>query len=427
MKENFMVRSLIFLITISLIVIGISGCVRKSPAPRPANKSRAVPATAVDVLFIAYDYGESLAFKSALARLKSKTVNVRILTFGAADRAFRDVPEATQLISLLTTQQKLQHESLLNSLETQRTTTLPVELLEYVVSKWQPQVVVTGMASTAQAQLTNKFALKNAYTVAFYDNFDNPVIQSFVQPWLASTLGVNEIFIPGDYLIKDFLKIKALSSSEITVTGQPALDQWIQSAKYFNKEQIFEKLNIAKNSRVVTFAAGYDQSSLNWADKFIEAATERPDLVFFIALHPKMDNRSDAPLVKKVAGLKNVKIAPPSVTTEELVSVSALLATHKSTVGIKAAYLGVPVLYVAEDNYDNVLISHDLAKRASSWSEIVNAIHYLLDYPDKKQLSFKKLGIPLDSVPHFDDRLLTLLGHTTKKANMPLLESIQTG
>lgn len=423
-ERKAMVRLHTIFIILTLFIVGISGCARRVPTSIPENTSNKPPATKVDALFIAYDYGESLAFKSVIPYLKSSGISIRLLTFGAADKALSDMPETVQLTSLLTTQQKAEYANLINGWQTQRTETLPANVLDDIVSMWQPTVVVTGMAATMQAQLTNHFALKDAYTVAFYDNFDNPKTQSFVHPWLAATKGVNEIFVPGDYLIDDFLKIQPLSSSEITVTGQPALDQWSQFAKNINKESVFEKLGVEKNSRIVTFAAGYDQSSLKWADKFIDAATERPDILFFIALHPKMQNTEKLSLVKKVAGLKNVKIAPSTVNTEELVSISRLLATHKSTVGMKAAYIGVPVLYVAENSYNNILISSNLAARADTWSEIINAIHRLLDHPVKQTNTFKELGIPSQAIFHFYARLLKIIDNTKKKVGPPILESI---
>lgn len=411
----------------ALLAIGISGCGPRSSGP-PAEKIKSYrpPATKVDVLFIAYDYGESLAFKSVVPYLKSRGVTARVLTFGAADKALSDMPEAVLLTSLLTAQQKSQYANLINGWQTQRTVTLPSDVLESITNLWQPKIVITGMAGTMQAQLTNHFVLKGAHTVAFYDNFDNPDKQTSVQPWLNATTGVNEVFIPGDYLINDFLKIKSLASSEITVTGQPALDQWTQFAKHIDKNLIFEKLGISKGTRVATFAAGYDQSSLEWTDKFIDAATARPDILFFIALHPKMRDKTEVSLTKKIAGLKNIRIAPSTVNTEELVCISRLVITHKSTVGMKAAYIGIPVLYVAGESYNNVLISTRVAARADSWSEIVNEIHRLLDQPVKQADAFKKLGIPSESIIHFDGRLLSILENTKKKMNLPILESIQT-
>lgn len=417
-----MMKQLLFLLVFFFVGLGLSGCAsRLAPTTSKPVSAEISP----DVLFIAYDYGDALAFKAVIPYLKSRQMHVKILVFGAAEKALKDFSGSVTLTSLLTMEQKNKYAQLIKDWQMSRTVALPDVVLKDVVSRLDPRVVVTGMAHAIQAQLTNQLAIKGAYSIAFYDNFDAPDTQAFVQPWLAATFGVNEVFLPGDYLINSFLKLKPLSGSELTVVGQPALEDWAKSIQGINREAVIKQLTLKAGEPVIVYAAGYDLDSLSWLNKFLEVAASRPDMQIIIALHPKMNGRLGTELEKKVKALSNVMLAPQGISTEELASISNLLVTHKSTVGVKAAYAGIPVLYVAESSYQNILTEHHLALRASSWSEIMNAVHRSLDQDLPTLVALKKLGMPSQPVVRFDGRLLDILKGLKRTPKMPVLKHVQ--
>jgi len=378
-----------------------------------------------DVLFIAYDYGESLAFKAVIPYLKARHLSIKVLAIGVAEKALSNLPEAITLQSLLTAKQQKDNQTLLKKWSTSREQELPSKLLASVVEKLRPSIVVTGMASSIQAQLTNQLVLKGAYTVAFYDNFDLPSTQSFIRPWLHTTVGVNELFLPGNYLIDSFVKLKPLSGSEITVVGQPALEDWVNTINNVNKTAVLNQLHLSSSKPVIVFASGYDDESIKWLNTFIDAMTDRPDFQVFIALHPKMQGYIPASIKSKIDRLDNVHVAPEGVSTQSLVKAASIVVTHKSTVGMKAAYSGVPVLYVASETYNNILIENKLAMRASSWSEIMNGLHRLVDRKAASLTPTAALGIPSQPIIRFDNRLLAILKGMTKTSKMPVLEKMQ--
>ena len=424
MNNKFnMMKQLFLKLIVCVTMLATGGCALHKTSDSPKQDS--VAEMKPDVLFIAYDYGESLAFKAVIPYLKSRHISVKVLTFGAADKALSDLPGTVPLKSLFTSKELQDNKKVVETWTSSRSQTLPSKLLESVITKIKPRIVITGMASSIQAQLSNQFVLKGAYTVAFYDNFDLPDKQPFIEPWLNTTIGVNELFLPGNYLIDSFLKIKALSGSEITVVGQPALEAWVASVNNIRKAGVLKELGLTASKPVVVFAAGYDADAIKWLDTFIDTVADRPDFQVEIALHPKMQGQVPPSIERKVVNLSNVHIAPAAVSTQSLVKVADVVVTHKSTVGMKAAYVGVPVLYVAENSYNNILIENKLAMRASSWSEIMNALHRFVDRKSASYINLKALGIPSQPIVRFDSRLLDILKGFKKPSRMPVIEQLK--
>ncbi len=422
MKRNILFSFLL------LVCVGLNGCAMKNADLSNTLPLSTKPSYKSDILFIAYDYGEALAFKAVIPYLKARKTSVDILVFGAAKHALARMPNVIDLSSLLSEspEDKFQTkdiQSLSTQWDTSRTVLLPNKILETVISRLNPKVLVTGMTHAIQAQIANQVALKGGYTVAFYDNFDNPKTQSSIKPWVNTSLGVNELFLPGDYLINPFLAIKSLSGSEITVVGQPALESWKVDISRIDKASVLSALALKESDKIVVYSLGYDKSSLKWFNHFLDVVKQRPDIHFVISLHPKMKGVFPPRLAEKIKSFSNMTIAPKALSSEQLASIAKVMVVYKSTIGVKAAYTGIPVLYVAEEAYDNVLINHKIAMHASTWSEVLNDLHLLLDQQSLSVPTFKSLGMPTQPIIRFDSRLLDIMKNIKRSHRRPVIES----
>ena len=405
-------------LTCLFAIMTLYGCALKSTETQNTLKKQ----INTDVLFIAYDYGDALAFKAVLPQLKLRNIHFQVLTFGAAEQAFSDEIHTMQLRTLLPQKQQA---VLMKKWKASRSVLLPAPILKDIIAHFKADIVVTGMAHGIQAQLASQFSQAGSHTIAFYDNFDVPQSQSYVNPWLNAVTGINEVFLPGDYLIDSFLKIESLSRSEITVVGNPALESWISSQDSIDKASIINQLSLDGEKPIAIYAMGYDKSASHWFNRFLDAVMDRPDVQVVVALHPKMQGQLDPLLASKIQKIDNVKISPQNITTEALTKIADLVVTHKSTIGVKAAYAGVPVLYLADKTYTNILIEHHFAELASSWSEIINTLHQMLDQAKPPLQNFESLGIPLQSAVRFNGRLLEILKHSTPAAQKPVLEKFE--
>ncbi len=407
MKTRLPVSFLLFLSF--LLVTGCSSFAQKTTADNaPSGET-------VDILLIANDQGECQVFSLLLPELAHRSLSAQVLTMGQADTAFANQKEAVRLNTL---------GSLSENAANDRTQQLDKETLERIATQFRPAIVVTGMSHAIQAQLANRFKTAGATTMAFYDNFDLISQSQYVTPWLETATGVDELLLPGHYQAADAGKLPVFTNSQISISGNPALEQWDIVFLITNKAQEKQRLALDPKRPVILFTGGYGDEYEQWLQLFRQAMTERPDLQVLIAPHPKTDGQLER---NAVAGLQltNASVRDGTTSTAQLATVADLVVTHKSTTGFQAAWQGLPVLFIAPDDYNNILIDAGLASRASSWQQILNNVHRYIDQPKRREtVSLKMLGVPEQSLQRIADHLQTTR-YQVVGAGSPILEQLQ--
>ena len=398
-----------FLFLSFLLVTGCSSFAQKTAA------DKAPSGEAVDILLIANDQGESQVFNLLLPELARRNLSARVLTMGQADTVFANQKDAVRLNTL---------GSLSDNVSNDRTQVLDKTTLERIATTLRPAIVVTGMSHAIQAQLANRFKTDGTTTMAFYDNFDLISQSQYVAPWLETTTGVDELLLPGHYQASDAGKLPAFSNSQISISGNPALEQWDIVFLVTNAVQEKQRLALDPKRPVILFTGGYGNEYEQWLQLFLQAMAERPDLQILIAPHPKTDGQLERNAVADMQ-LKHANVTDGTVSTAQLATVADLVVTHKSTTGFQAAWQGLPVLFVAPDDYTNILIDSGLASRASSWQQILNTIHRYVDQPKRHEsVSFKILGVPEQSLQRIADHLQTTR-YQVIGTGSPILEQLQ--
>ncbi len=392
-----------------LLVTGCGSFAQQTESdPAPASET-------VDILLIANDQGESQVFNLLLPELTRRNLSAQVLTMGQADTVFANQTEAVLLNTL---------GSLSENATDDRTQQLDRETLERIVTQFRPAIVVAGMSHAIQAQLANRFKTAGATTMAFYDNFDLISQSHYVVPWLETTTGVDELLLPGHYQAVDAGKLPAFANSQISISGNPALEQWDIVFLITNEAQEKQRLALDPKRPVILFTGGYGDEYEQWLQLFLQAMAERPDLQVLIAPHPNTDGQLERNAVAALP-LTNASVRDVSTSTAQLATVADLVVTHKSTTGFQAAWQGLPVLFVAADVYNNILIDAGLASRASSWQQILNNVHRYIDQPKRREtVSFKMLGVPEQSLQRIADHLQTTR-YQVVGAGSPILEQLQ--
>ncbi|GAA4649367.1 hypothetical protein GCM10023116_16410 [Kistimonas scapharcae] len=402
--------SLSFFVFLSCLLA--TGC---SSFARQTESDPALSGDTVDIVLIANDQGESQVFKLLLPELARRNLSTQVLTMGQADTVFTTQKEVVRLNTL---------GSLSENAANDRTQRLDKETLERIATQLRPAIVVTGMSHAIQAQLANRFKTAGATTMAFYDNFDLVSQAQFAVPWLETTSGVDELLLPGHYQAVDAGKLPAFANSQISISGNPALEQWDIVFLVANPVQEKQRLALDPKRPVILFTGGYGDEYEHWLQLFLQAMAERPDLQVLIAPHPKTDGQLER---SSVAALKltNVSVRDGALSTAQLATAADLVVTHKSTTGFQAAWQGLPVLFVAADDYTNILIDAGLASRASSWQQILNNVHRTIDQPRHREtVSFQTLGVPEQSLQRIADHLQTTR-YQVVGAGSPILEQLQ--
>ncbi|MGI9283303.1 MAG: hypothetical protein ACR2PX_27235 [Endozoicomonas sp.] len=346
------------------------------------TSSNALAAKNIDLLLVAYDQGESNAFKQLEKALKKQSINYRILSMGRAAEVFRKHPLNIS-ISVHNAEQ------LLNNRETAWPSTALIELSQRV----NPLIVYSGMASTAQAQILNHMKTHGSYTLAFYDNFDPIVSKEYVQPFLNTVNTLNEFHIPSIATRQSFNDLSFSPAPLYTVSGQPALEAWDEIYRQTDNHRVRLELSLNPQEPVVVFAGGYDDTYEDYFRVFIEATRQIPSVTFLVTYHPKTNGAIEHRWITE-RGAGNVRLMEKSRnSTAVLTKLSVAVMVHKSSIGTMALYKGKPVIYIAEPEMDNFLIRKKLASLASSPEEVVRKFQSALATHDQF-LSLESLGMP---------------------------------
>ena len=357
-----MPQSNILLIIACLLLL--AGCVaRKNSVINPVKQQ------SLDLVLIAYDNGDGRSFRNLLPELTNRKIHWHLIAFGPAADLFEPGPNITRLNDQVPPDVSLQWKE-------NRRATLPQKITQQLIDHWKPTVVLTGMAHTGQAELTARWWQQGAWTIAFYDNFESPDKQSWVQPWLEQKPPVEEVLVPSKRLTKSFPKELAQSKG-ISAIAHPILVEWRESFHQSEPQSLKDSLSLS-GKPIILVAGGYGERYNNSLNVIAEAAKLRPDLQWLVAPHPR--NRGE----QEQALLNSDNPPPLQIITNEptirLASIADLVISHKSTVGWLASQLGVSTLFVRPEEEQEYLLKNRV-KIVNNSSSLLNAIHRELDQP----------------------------------------------
>ena len=353
------------------------------------------PADTTDVLFLAYDQGESNAFIRIQKQLDKRDIRYKIIAFGRAAEVFKHHPALVSIKGLSNN----------SNLRYHRSTGIPAKTLEQALKSIQAKIIYSGMASKAQAQLLNQYGKQGSYLVAFYDNFDPVEAKDYVQPFLDEVRKVDEFHLPSDLTATSFDALKKVKQAKTVVTGQPALEGWDEIFNKTNPEELRKKLTIAPDQPVILFAGGYDDDYPDSFRIFLKATKLMPDILFVVTHHPKYSGELEQKLINEEA-TPNVRLLHKhQVSTPELSTIAKAVVVHKSTIAQQALYKGKPVVYVADDAFSNFILEKHLASRVYTSEDLEKVLSGILAIKKEPHPSLNVLGIPTNASRQITNRL----------------------
>ena len=362
------------LVSGSLILLFIFGSI-----PASAGEMAQLP-----ILFCVYDMGETNAFKPLWKILKNEGTEYRILAVDAAAERLKDNPH----VIAIKTNADPDHDY-----QSQRSARINSQQLVALARKWNIQMIISGMASRAQAETLNFFSKhQKTHTIAYYDNLDAVESKPFVQAFLKEAHSIDQFWVPADVVKDDLTQHVLKNNATVEVVGQPSLESWDETYRQFSPELIRKGLNIDQGRKIVVFAGGYDGTYPEYLKLFIQTMKQHPEWETLITWHPKTDGSLEKSLVK-ASNSKHIQVIPASVHNTSRLSVAAdLVAVHKSTVAIQAAYKGKSVVYIAEADYTSPLIHYGIAPLASTQHQLEKVLSVSASSGASDR--FIKLGVP---------------------------------
>ena len=346
-----------------------------------------------DVLFVLYDMGDLAPMKRVMHNLELQNISYKILAFGKAQEIFK---YDTHTLSLNLPECKEDREKHLDTTQLQK--------IEAAIS---PKAVIAGMASAVQAQVLNLFKTRHVYTIGFYDNFDSIEGKEYVQAFLKTIIPIDEYFLPISSTQYGFQKNEKTKLAKLSVLGQPALENWEDVFTKTDRNALRKRLNLSEKDNVVLFVGGTDNTYATYFQLFAKSMTSlKIPAKILVTYHPKTDGELEKSILKK-EGVSHITVVDgQGPTTAEIATLAKIVICHKSSVGIQALYMGVPVIYVVKKGeLTNFAIQQGFAYEAEDANSLLATMEKILQSPPSK----KELGIPSNSTVKISARIIEIL------------------
>ena len=335
--------------------------------------------TLKDILFIAYDQGESNAFIPIMKALEKQNISYQIIAFGQALKTFQNNPHLHHL--------PLKRQ---NTLKKNRTLALTPSELTQLTHQLNVSVIYSGMASTGQAQLMHMLSQNNTRRcIAFYDNFAPPHNEAYIQPFITNITKIDEIHVPGKTALLSMLQHYTTKCQNIVITGNPDLAEWSQALTTVNPKPILADLKLSPKWPIMLFAGGAEPQDYFYFKQWANAALKLPKIQFIVSLHPKNNGILEQNYIKKIKADHITLVPKNSWSTTELCQLAQTIITHKSSVGLKAAYAGKSLIYIAEPSYSNILIEQKISQHCIDTLSVLTAMKTNLKTTNNHTIAYK--------------------------------------
>eukprot|EP01102_Stenamoeba_stenopodia_P015263 TRINITY_DN5187_c0_g1_i2.p1 TRINITY_DN5187_c0_g1~~TRINITY_DN5187_c0_g1_i2.p1 ORF type:complete len:452 (-),score=79.06 TRINITY_DN5187_c0_g1_i2:1113-2273(-) len=361
----------------------------------------------VDVLFVLHDAGETFAmlpvmeFLAANASLLSSSSPAMNLTYVALVMSTaqnltvnRTDVITFEVLGLATDPVDPFHNASLSASD--------LRLLEQRV---KPKLVITGMDSVFQQQISELYNNTSGVVVAGYlDGYawdPSTILMSFLRPQ-----SVQQVLVVANSIGES---VQNVSDIPTTTVGDPSITTWFAAEKEVNKT-LLRTLLVGSDPRpIVVFAGGYGIGYSDSVVLFVNSTVALElyeDFNFLLAVHPGQNGSLEQSIVEEFNATDYVRVLPSTFPypLSSIASVTQQLTSQTSSAGVQCLYLGVPSIYLdspSTPRYSNIAIQNGFSPQVSSSDSYAEA----LNQQSRDGFSFdpEKLeeccGIPLDPIP----------------------------
>lgn len=350
------------------------------------------------VLFLLFDAGETKALEPVMKELEATSFAFQVLAFGTAWELMKHSPHTINIHQLLGISTDVDQR------QWDRTRALETRDINKLCSILSPDVVLSGAVSEIQRQVIVGLKQKGADIILFYDSF--APIQNF--DFTPDLLKYSDIVLVPSKNVAD--SIQALSPNvKIDIVGQPIIEQWNEENERLDKEKVKQQLRLDSDEPLLVYVCGYGEGYQESFTSFVQAIRFVDHLNICIALHPKMDGQFEREILDNF-DCNNILWAPPELETSHLVGLADLVITWRSTVGVQAAFLGKPVIYLDHpgSTYSSLAIEKGWAIQIFDSNELLKLLIEFEKAVISSNQRFEESGIPIQSKQLILKKLLKL-------------------
>ena len=355
--------------------------------------------------FVLFDAGETNALLPVMEELQKSHVEFKVWAFGTAWTIMKNHANCFDIHAVLGISEKI------NQKAWERQRPLKDAIIDTIVSLFTPGIVITGTVSEIQKQLVIKYKAQGADVIAYYDSFAPINPTDYTLPFLSLA---SKILVPSQIVADSIHLIDP--AINIDIVGQPILEQWIEQNRTIDLQKIREKLHIDNKKPFLVYISGYGQDYEEAFTMFSNAVQYVDHFQIGISLHPKMNGTLERKILEQ-HDCPHVFFIPKEVDTNSAVAVSDLVVNWRSTVGVLAAFLGKPVVYLDVKGTPY----HSLAIEKGWAEQIVDAgdfLKMLIEFETEiisHQKRFVEGGVPQQST----ELILRRIIRSKKRAYIP--------
>jgi len=196
--------------------------------------STSVFAINVDVLFYVQDAGETNFLKGVFEELENSNKTFLVISEGTSKKI-------------------LENKSYIRSFEDlgidvsikKRDDLLTADQIQEIQKDLHPKIFVSSVAYLAGGQLIEALRDNNVETISIWDNFNATGQDRYFSTALKIANKADIVVFPSDIVAKD--PIFKSSTFAKAITGQPAIEEWIEKIHSVNTKIIKEKLQLKDN------------------------------------------------------------------------------------------------------------------------------------------------------------------------------------
>lgn len=272
------------------------------------------------VLFILYDAGETYGLLPIMEQLS----DYRVMVMGTA----RDlVPPSDKVIDI---NDVMNVYPRIDRSFWKRKDAVPIEQLSKI--QITADIVITGVASVVQQQLSAHFKSQGSTILTFYDNMTytlpNHPYRDVIAPFQKLT---NLMLVPSATIGKSL-------SCKYEVVGQPTLEAWTKTLSSIDSYDMRHSLGFG-NAPLMVYCGGYGEDYANALQLFGECIQDLDGWQVITQLHPKVDGDLEAAVL-------NVPVYKDTPGTVALVAAADVVVCHRSSAGVLALLSGKEVIFV---------------------------------------------------------------------------------
>ena len=340
------------------------------------------------VLFVVYDTGETQALKHVMKVFDDKKITYGIIALGVAAKLLKNNNHVIDI------RKQCHFKTHIDPKNWEWALRIPEYDINSLSLCLKPSVIVTGMSSTAQAQIVQRFSKQGTKVIGYYDGLNEPR----PNPALLTIIQNTDVIIVPESHTADYFKKKKVAA-RIEILGQPAAESWRTKVPNFDKKKVCQDIGLDEiHKPVILYLGGYGIDYERSFELFVKSLPQLQNKEILIAIHPKADGATEQAILT-MHKTTNYTIVPKNVAAIEAAAIADIIVTQRSPKAPLAFFANLPVIYLdaKPESFTNIIIDNKAAPQVNTVADFLKLIAVTTKPQYTDQQLTDMLGVPFDA------------------------------